>query len=79
MECSTEKTGAGDSGTLAASVRATGADCPGCASQPKVGRAVGESRGGSGWLATRASLTPVSHSSVANRANSLYSEDWNAE
>ena len=36
-------------------------------------------QGGSGWPATRASLTPASHSPVSNRKNSLQSEGRGAE
>ena len=57
-ESSMEKTGAGVWGTPAAPVRGTGADCPGCLQQPKVGRAVGE-RGGT-WSAMHAGRRQLS-------------------
>ena len=77
-ESSMEKTGAGVWGTPAAPVRGTGADCPGCLQQPKVGRAVGERGGtwmrggGSCQLATRASLMPASHSPGEERQTSFH-------
>ena len=62
-ESSMEKTGAGVWGTPAAPVRGTGADCPGCLQQPKVGRAVGERGGGEAaavsWQQERRSCQPA--------------------
>ena len=75
-ESSMEKTGAGAWGTPAAPVRGTGADCPGCLQQPKVGRAVGE--GGGTWSAMHAGRWHLSagNKSVAHASQPL---PWRGE